>query len=42
MLKKFIFKENDKIISLTNPFQQFILTAEIYLNENFNFYYHIK
>ena len=32
-----IFKEN-KILSLTNLFQQYIL---IYLNEKLNFYHHI-
>ena len=40
MLKKYIFMENDKTISLTKLFQQ-LLSAEIYLNEKLNLYYHI-
>ena len=38
--KSYIFMENDKIISLTNLFQH-LLSAEIYLNEKLNLYYHI-
>ena len=36
--RSYIFKEN-KILSLTNLFQQYIL---IYLNEKLNFYHHIN
>ena len=39
--ESYMFKENDKIISLTNRFSKFIYQVEIYVNEKLNFYYHI-